>query len=161
MPAYLKRHLHIRKWQASYLCLVICPKWHQLPSSKEGDFVCFWQKKVITQANRHGFEGNGAMKLSMSDQLFLLGLYNRDLARPLYSYVNTLYKFSGTQLCKGTICKWFKHSFNFKSTCRKSSIFLPQKFSSANIKMLIEYVKFENWSRFDMWSCINFLDVRK
>ena len=103
------------------------------------------KRKSLHKLSRHGFEGNGAMKLSMSDQQFLLGLYDRDPARPLYSYVNKLYKFSGTKVCKGTIYKWFKYSFNFKFTCRKPSIFPAQKFSAANITKLIEYVKFVSY----------------
>ena len=38
----------------------------------------------------HGFSGKGSMKLSMVDQFFLLGLYDMDPARPLYSYITEL-----------------------------------------------------------------------
>ena len=109
--------------------------------AKKVILVASGERKSLHKPSGHGFEGNGAMKLSMSDQLFLLGLYDRDPARPLYSYVNELYKFSGTKVCKSTICKWFKYSFDFKASCRKPSIFPAQKFSSANITKLLEYVK--------------------
>ena len=99
----------------------------------------------------HGFSGKGSMKLTMVDQFFLLGLYNEEPSRPLYSYVTELYKFSGTKVSTSTLSKWFNYSFNYKATCRKTSIFPAQKFSSTNIRKLEEYVKvvsFFNHSRF-------------
>ena len=89
----------------------------------------------------HGFRGRGSMKLSMVDQFFLLGLYDTDPGRPLYSYVNELYEFSGTKVSTSTICKWFKYSFNFKASCRKPSIFPAQKFSLINIRKLTDYIR--------------------
>ena len=86
------------------------------------------KRKSLHKPSRHGFEGNAAMKLSMSNQLFLLGLYNKDPARSLHSHVIKLNKLSGTKVCKGTICKWFKYSLSFKSTCRKPSIILHKSF---------------------------------
>ena len=109
--------------------------------AKKVILVASGKRRSLHKPSGHGFEGNGAMKLSMSDQLFLLGLYNSNPARPLYSYVNKLYKFSVIQVFKSTIYKWFKYSFDFKSTYRNPSIFPAQKFWLANITKLIEYVK--------------------
>ena len=88
----------------------------------------------------HGYSGVGSLKLTMVDQFFLLGLYNKDPSQPLYSYVNELKKISGTNICVSTICRWFSTSFKFKGGCRKPSIFPEQKFSLQNIKKLEDYV---------------------
>jgi len=99
------------------------------------------ESKSLYKPRGHGYTGNGSMKLSMIDQFFLLGLYNTEPSRPLYSYVTELYKFSGTKVSTSTISRWFNYSFEFKASCRKPSIFPEQKFSSANIRKLKEYVK--------------------
>ena len=81
----------------------------------------------------------------------MLGLYNEEPSRPLYSYVTELYKFLGTKVSIRTISKWFNYSFDFKASCRTTSIFPAQKFSSMNIRRLEEYVKvvsFFDHSRF-------------
>ena len=96
---------------------------------------------LLHKPRGHGFSGKGSMKLTMVDQFFLLGLYNEDPSRPLYSYITELYKFSGTNVSTSTISKWFNYSFNFKASCRKTSIFPAQKFSSTNIRKLEKYVK--------------------
>ena len=96
--------------------------------------------EVLHKSSGHGYSGKGSMKLSMTDQFFLLGLYSKDPSRPLYSYVEELYTFSGTKVSISTISSWFHKSFLFKATCRKPSIFPEQKFSSENIRKLKNYV---------------------
>ena len=86
------------------------------------------ESKSLYKPRGHGFSGKGSMKLSMIDQFFLLGLYNDDPSRPLYSYVTELYKFSGTNVSTSTISKWFNYSFNFKGSCRKPLFFLFKSF---------------------------------
>ena len=64
----------------------------------------------------HGYSGNGSMKLSMVDQFFLLGLYDKDLGRTLYNYVAELFKFLGPKVYTSSICKLFKYLFDFKGS---------------------------------------------
>ena len=67
-------------------------------------------------------------------------MYHKDPSRPLYSYANELFEFSGTKVCISTLCKWFSTSFEFKGKCRKPSIFPEQKFSLENIRKLEYYI---------------------
>ena len=98
------------------------------------------ENDVLHRPSGHGYSGFGSMKLSMTDQYFLLGLYQKDPSRPLYSYVTELYKFSGTKVSTTTLSDWFHNSLKFKATCRKPSIFPQQKFSSINIRKLKYYI---------------------
>ena len=95
---------------------------------------------TLHKPSGHGYSGAGSIKLTMTDQLFLLGLYHKDPSRPLYSYATELQNFSGTKVSVSTLCKWFSTSFKFKGKCRKPSIFPEQKFTHENIKKLEEYV---------------------
>ena len=104
--------------------------------------ILYMQGDIVSlhKPSGHGYSGTGSIKLTMADQLFLLGLYNKDPSRPLYSYANELLNFSGTTVCVSTLCKWFSNSFKFKGKCRKPSIFPEQKFSLENIRRLEDYV---------------------
>ena len=62
------------------------------------------ENDVLHRPSGHGYSGFGSMKLSMTDQYFLLGLYQKDPSRPLYSYVTKLYKFSGTKVQWVSMC---------------------------------------------------------
>ena len=96
---------------------------------------CSYQERVSLCTNLEDMDSwKGSMKLSMIDQFFLLGLYNDEPSRPLYSYVTELYKFLGTKVSTNTISKWFNYSFDFKASCRKTSIIPAQKISSMNIR---------------------------
>ena len=83
------------------------------------------ENELLHKPSGHGYSGRGSMKLSMTDQFFLLGLYSQDPSRPLYSYVHELYSFSGTKVSKSTISAWFHSSFEYSAKCRKPSIFAP------------------------------------
>lgn len=98
------------------------------------------RNEILHKPSGHGYSGVGSMKLSLVDEYFLLGLYSSDPSRPLYSYVNELYAFSGTKVCKATLSSWFHNSFPYKGTCRKPSIFPSLKFSSENVRKLQFYV---------------------
>ena len=86
------------------------------------------ESKSLYKPRGHEFSGKGSMKLSMIDQFFLLGLYNEEPSRPLYSYVTELYKFSGTKVSTSTVSKWFNYSFDFKGSCRKLQSFQHKSF---------------------------------
>ena len=98
------------------------------------------ESDVLHRPSGHGYSGVGSMKLTMTDQFFLLGMYHKNPSAPLYAYVTKLYAFSGTEVSVSTISKWFHTSFKFKATCRKPSIFPEQKFSEHNIRKLNYYV---------------------
>ena len=78
------------------------------------------ESQILHKPSGHGYSSKGAMKLS------LLGLYHKDPSRPLYSYVNNLYAFSGGGSKHNNFFRWFHNSFNFKATCTKPVIF-PEK----------------------------------
>ena len=69
------------------------------------------ESKSLYKPREHGFSGKGSMKPLMIDQFFLIGLYNEEPSRPLYSYVTELYKFSDTKVSTCTTSKWFNYSF--------------------------------------------------
>ena len=98
------------------------------------------ESTVLHKPSGHGHSGIGSMKLTMTDQFYLLGLYHQDPSAPLCAYVNKLYAFSGTKVSASTISNWFLSSFKYKATCRKPSIFPQQKFSENNIRKLKFYV---------------------
>ena len=98
------------------------------------------ESAVLHKPSGYGHSGIGSMKLTMTNQFYLLGLYHKDPSAPLYAYVTKLYAFSGTKVSVTTISKWFHTSFKFKATCRKPSIFPEQKFSEDNIRKFNYYV---------------------
>lgn len=99
------------------------------------------ENEHLHKPSGHGYSGRGSMKLLMTDQFFLLGLYSKDPSRPLYSYVHKLHAFSGMKVSKSTLSSWFHSLFVYKASCRKPCIFPEQKFSSENFRKLNYYIE--------------------
>ena len=51
--------------------------------SKKAIMFIFGRNELLQKPSGHGYCGKGSMKLSKSDQFFLLGLYRKDPSMPL------------------------------------------------------------------------------
>ena len=94
------------------------------------------EKKAIRKQDRessNGKTGSGSYTISTYDSFVLYALYTDEPSRSLRSYQEWLFYFTGTEVSRSTISRYFKEGFDYSAGFVKPNMVPYDKFKPENI----------------------------
>ena len=101
------------------------------------------EKKALRKENRKRSSektGVGTFTISTFDSFVLYALYTDEPSRSLRSYQEWLFYFTGTEVSRSTISRYFKEGFDYSAGFVKPNMVPYDKFKPENIAKAYEYI---------------------
>ena len=101
------------------------------------------EKKAMRKQEREsngGKYGVGSFTISTFDSFVLYALYTDEPSRSLRSYQEWLFYFTGTDVSRSTISRYFKEGFDYSAGFVKPNMVPYDKFKPENIAKAYEYI---------------------